>query len=67
MPKIIGDQMVELTQEDKTLIREIGYQEVADMLGLTAPYIRSLCSSSKDPQVKRKMRESHINLIRQGG
>jgi hypothetical protein len=60
MPKIVGDEMVVLSRDDKQMIRKLGYDECADLIAKTSGYVRGLCSKGE-----RKMRKSDIEAIRQ--
>jgi len=59
MPKIVGDEMVVLTRDDKQMIKHLGYEECADLIAKTPGYVRGLCSMGE-----RKMRKSDIDAIR---
>lgn len=59
MPVLVNDEMVPLEDEDKQLIREIGYKECADLLGKTRDYLRGLCSKGD-----RTIRRTDLEKIR---
>lgn len=59
MPKIVGDEMVILSRDDKQMIKKLGYDECADLIAKTPGYVRGLCSKGE-----RKMRLSDIDTIR---
>jgi len=59
MPKIVGDEMIVLSREDKQMIKNLGYDECADVIAKTPSYIRGLCSKGE-----RRMRKSDIERIR---
>ena len=58
MPRIYNDVMVELTPEDKSLIKKIGYDKCASILGKSEDYIRGLASKGK-----RKMRQTDLEKL----
>ena len=60
MPQLSNDEMIELTDEDKQLIKAIGYKVCADFLGVTNNYLRGLCSKGV-----RRIRRTHLQRIEQ--
>jgi len=59
MPKVINDTMVNLNNNDKLMIRRIGYRECADLLCKSEGYIRYLTSKGE-----KRMRESELEMLR---
>ena len=60
MPKIINDIMVEVKEEDRKLIRSLGYEDAARVVGKTASYMRCLASVGPKP---RMIRQSDLVLL----
>lgn len=54
-----SDVMVELEEDDKKLIRKIGYERCAELLDKSEHYLRGLASRGK-----RKMRLTDIEKLR---
>ena len=61
MPRVINDQMVDLAEEDKDLIRDVGYKECAIITRKTESYMRSLASKGENGPTR--IRYSDITLI----
>ena len=44
MPKVVNDEMVVFPENMKAIVRRIGYEECARVIGKTSSFVRSLAS-----------------------
>ena len=58
MPKVINDEMIEIPEEMKKVMRRIGYDECSRLLAKTESYVRSLCSKGY-----KRIRRSDLDII----
>lgn len=65
MPKIVNDEMVELPEDIKKVIKRIGYNDCARLLGKTPSYMR--CLAAKGDKLIRRSDLDILNSAREMG
>ena len=58
MPKVVNDEMVEVPEDLKRAIRQIGYADCARMIAKSESFVRSICSKGE-----KRIRRQELDVL----